>query len=234
MIPSVGHKWNLSVPEAVRVQKELAGRIRVDKLKIDNIRYIAGIDCAPSSDMSKYFAAAVIWDIQSRQMLEYHIAHAPLTFPYVPGLLSFREIPAIIEVMKKINQMPDILMVDGHGIAHPRSMGIAAHVGLIFDLPAFGCGKSLLYGKYTEPALERGSFSPLIAKDKIIGNVIRTRSNVKPVFVSIGHKADLETITELTISCSGRFRLPEPTHLADKLVAQKEDKSVVINVANLF
>ncbi|MCC2626193.1 MAG: nfi [Burkholderiales bacterium] len=229
MQPLIEHKWDLSIPEAINLQKELALKVQVSPLDINSLRYIGGIDCAPSTDMSKYFAAAVIWDIHTRELVEYHIADAPLTFPYVPGLLSFREIPAVIEVMKKINKKPDIFIVDGHGIAHPRGIGIAAHIGVIFDVPTFGCGKSLLYGNYQDPAHERGSTSPLMAKGKVIGNVIRTRSNVRPVFVSVGHKVDLKTATELTISCSGRFRLPEPTHLADKLVAQKENKSVIIN-----
>jgi deoxyribonuclease V len=230
LIPVLEHNWNLSISEAISLQKQLATQVTTNKPDITNIQYIAGIDCAPSADMSKYFAAIVIWDIKSRKLLEYHIAYAALTFPYVPGLLSFREIPAILAVVKKINIHPDVIIVDGHGIAHPRSFGIASHVGVLFDLPTFGCGKSLLYGKYNEPALERGSISPLMAKDKIIGNIIRTRTQVKPVIVSIGHKIDLETATNLTLSCSGRFRLPEPTHLADKLVAQKEEKSIILNL----
>lgn len=229
MKPVLEHKWNLSVSEAISLQKELASMVKVIKPSINNIRYIAGIDCAPSADMHSYFAAAVIWDRQNRELLEYHIAHAPLTFPYVPGLLSFREIPAILEVVKKINKKPDLIIIDGHGIAHPRGIGIAAHVGVIFDISAFGCGKSKLYGSYTQLGLERGSTSILMAKGRPIGNVIRTRTKVKPVFVSVGNNVDLETATALTLDCSGRFRLPEPTHLADKLVAQKEDKSVVLN-----
>jgi deoxyribonuclease V len=227
MQPLIEHPWDVSISEAIALQKELAAKVIITPLKINNLRYIAGIDCAPSTDMSTYFAACVIWDMTERSLVEYHIASAPLTFPYVPGLLSFREIPAILEVMQKINRPPDIMMVDGHGIAHPRGLGIAAHIGVLFDIPTFGCGKSRLYGYYKEPSLERGAISVLKAKDKIIGNVVRTRSNVKPVFVSIGNKIDLETATALTLQCSGRFRLPEPTHLADKLVAQKEMKSVV-------
>ncbi len=220
------HSWDLSPSEAIKLQKILAQKVEICEL--NSPRYICGIDCAPSSDKTYYFAAAVIWDILNRQMLEYHIAKAELTFPYIPGLLSFREIPAIIEVIKKIQQTPDIIMVDGHGIAHPRGFGIASHVGVLTDKPTFGCGKSLLFGKYNEPGQEKGSISLLMNKNIVIGHVIRTRSNVKPVIVSVGHKTNLKAISELTLKCSGKFRLPEPTRLADLLVAQKEITSVLV------
>lgn len=225
------HSWNLTPSEAISLQKGLADKVKIAKLT-NNIRYIAGIDCAPSKDMSNYFAAAVIWDLQTREILEYHIAQAKLTFPYIPGLLSFREIPAILEVIKQVQQEPEVVIVDGHGIAHPRRLGIAAHLGVMLDLPTFGCAKKLLYGKYNEPGLERGSISPLMIKEEIIGNVIRTKTNVKPVIVSIGHKIDLVSATGLVMKCGGKFRLPEPTHLADKLVAQKEVKSVIYTKHN--
>ncbi len=220
------HPWDLSPSEAVKLQKELALKVELTRPNA-HFRYIAGIDCAPSADKTKYYSAVVIWDRMRREIIEYHISEAPLKFPYIPGLLSFREIPAIIEVMKKLQSEPDLLIVDGHGIAHPRAFGIACHVGVLFDKPAFGCGKSLLYGHYHEPHLKRGSTEPLTAKDQTIGNVVRTRDKVKPVFVSVGHKMDLETVTNLVLECSGKYRLPEPTHLADKLVAQKQAKSFI-------
>lgn len=232
MKPIFEHSWTLTPNEAISLQKNLATKVASIKLS-NSIRYIAGIDCAPSKDMASYYSAAVIWDLQTREIVEYHIAQTPLTFPYVPGLLSFREIPAILEAIKKIQQEPDVVIVDGHGIAHPRRLGIAAHLGIMLDLPTFGCAKKLLYGNYNEPKLERGSISPLMIKNEIIGNVIRTKTNVKPVIISIGHKIDLASATELTMECSGKFRLPEPTHLADKLVAQKEVKSIfMLNKAN--
>lgn len=223
------HAWDLSIKDAISLQRELAARVEISRLD-KKIRYIGGIDCAPSVDKASYYAAALIWDLELRQLREYHIARAPLTFPYVPGLLSFREIPAILQAVKKLEQEPDIFIVDGHGIAHPRKIGIASHLGVILDKPTFGCGKSLLFGKYDEPGLVRGETSPLRAKGQIIGSVIRTRTNVKPVIVSVGHKVDLDSITKLTLECSGRFRLPEPTHLADQLVAVKQVKDVIIPI----
>ncbi len=225
----IRHKWDLSITDAVSLQKELATKVQIIK-PTSKIRYIGGIDCAPSHDKLRYFAAAVVWDLEHHELMEYHLAEAPITFPYIPGLLSFREIPAILEVVKNIKHIPDLLIVDGHGIAHPRRFGIACHLGVLLDMPTFGCGKSLLFGKYNEPSIERGSISPLMVKNTntIIGNVIRTRTKVKPVIVSVGNKIDLETATELTLSCSGKFRLPEPTRLADNLVAQKETKNIYL------
>lgn len=224
------HNWDLTPIEAVRLQKELASQVQITIPFKQNIRYIAGIDCAPSKDKNFYFAAAVIWDLEQQKLIEYHIARVELNFPYIPGLLSFREIPAILEVIKKIHQEPDIIMVDGHGIAHPRHFGIACHLGVILDYPTFGCGKSLLFGNYQEPGLLRGAITPLLTKTKsnIIGQVIRTKSKVKPVIVSIGHKIDLATATNLVLECSNKYRLPEPIRLADKFVAEKKEKSFFI------
>ncbi|MFO0319855.1 MAG: endonuclease V, partial [Neisseriaceae bacterium] len=185
MKPVFEHDWDLTPSEAISLQKKLASKVEIASLTT-NVRYVAGIDCAPSADMSKYFAAVVIWDLKIREMLEYHIAEKPLTFPYIPGLLSFREIPAILEVIKEIHQEPDVIIVDGHGIAHPRRLRIAAHLGVLLDRPTFGCGKSVLYGDYKEPDVERGSTRPLMKNNEIIGNIVRTRSNVKPVIVSVG------------------------------------------------
>lgn len=219
--------WDLLPKEAIKLQKELASKVCEGQLT-KPVRYVAGVDCAPSADKSYYYAAAVIWDLVTRSLVEYHIDRALLNFPYIPGLLSFREIPAILQALAKVEQEPDIIIVDGHGIAHPRRFGIASHLGVLLDRPTFGCGKSLLYGHYQEPPLEKGSISPLLNRsNNIIGNVIRTRTNVRPVIVSVGHKVDLPSATKLTLDCLGKFRLPEPTYLADKLVAKKQIISFV-------
>ena len=135
------HSWDLSPKDAISLQKNLASRVLIGDYINSEIRYIGGVDCAPSADLSFYYAAAVIWDFKTRKLVEYHIAKAPLTFPYVPGLLSFREIPAILEAVQLLQQEPDVIMVDGHGIAHPRRFGIACHLGVLLDKPTFGCGK---------------------------------------------------------------------------------------------
>lgn len=222
MKPVFTHPWNLTPTQAIALQKELAPRVQVMKLAKEP-RLILGVDCAPSQDYAFYFAAAVLWDRQTRQVLEYHIGKAPLTFPYVPGLLSFREIPAILNVLAKVQKTPDVIMVDGHGICHPRGLGIASHVGLLFNLPTLGCGKKVLYGVYEMPGMERGAMSPLTAKGKEIGKMLRTRTNVKPVIVSIGNLIDLDSAVNLVLECTAGYRLPEPTRQADKLVDLKEE-----------
>ncbi len=222
MKPVFTHSWNLTPAEAIALQKELAPRVQVQKL-VREPRLILGIDCAPSKDYAFYFAAAVLWDRQTRQVLEYHIGKAPLTFPYVPGLLSFREIPAILNACAKTQKQPDVIMVDGHGVCHPRGLGIASHVGLLFGLPALGCGKKILYGRADVPGIEQGSTSSLLAKDKEIGKMVRTRTKVKPVIVSVGHLIDLDNAVKLVLECTAGFRLPEPTRQADKLVDLKQE-----------
>lgn len=217
------HSWDLSPKDAIALQKQLSSRV-VEQKPQKPLRYIAGIDCAPSANYKFYYAAVVLWDRQEQRVVEQHIAKAPLTFPYIPGLLSFREIPAIAVVVAQLERTPDVVMVDGHGIAHPRRFGIACHLGVLLNLPTFGCGKSLLYGRYTEPGLEKGAMTPLLAKDgTLIGKVIRTRNNVKPVIVSIGHLINLDTAVQLVLDCSARYRLPEPTRQADRLVALKQE-----------
>lgn len=221
MKPAFTHSWDLTPTEAVALQKQLREKVIVQKPQSE-LRCNGGIDCAPSKDYQFYYAAALIWDREKRAVIEHHIARAPLTFPYVPGLLSFREIPAILNAVEQLQHEPDVFMVDGHGIAHPRAFGIASHLGVLLNRPTFGCGKSLLYGRYEEPGLTRGSKSPLLARDgKQIGEVVRTRDKVKPVIVSIGHLIDLESAVNLVLECGGGYRLPEPTRQADRLVALK-------------
>jgi len=137
-------------------------------------------------------------------------------------LLSFRELPAVLAAVKSLRLEPDVFMVDGHGIAHPRKFGIAAHLGVLLDRPSFGCGKSLLYGHYEEPGLERGAMSPLLSKNgEVLGQVLRTRNKVKPVIISVGHLMDLETAVALVLATGKGYRLPEPTRIADRLVSQR-------------
>jgi deoxyribonuclease V len=180
---------------------------------------VAGVDAAFSPDGKHCIAAAVLWDIQRQEPLEQHTASRTVAFPYIPGLLSFREAPAVIAALRKLHIQPDALMFDGHGLAHPRRFGIACHVGVICDLPSIGCAKSRLCGTYTEPGESRGSKTPLEDDGKVIGVVLRTRDKVKPVFVSIGHKIDLAAAEDIVLTCAPRYRLPEPTRLADRLVA---------------
>jgi deoxyribonuclease V len=221
------HKWDLSYSQARKLQTQLAGRVEFKPIA-GNPKLIAGLDCAFSRDGRKIIACVVVLTFPNFELIETKNAVRKVNFPYIPGLLSFREAPACIAAVKKLKNEPDIFMVDGQGIAHPRRLGIAAHLGLFFDKPTIGCAKSRLIGDYEEPPLEKGAYSLLkIASDKqratsdeIIGSVIRTRTGVKPVFVSVGHKCTLDDAVNWTIKCAVRYRLPEPVRFAHQFVTE--------------
>lgn len=217
-IPRVPHSWLLTPREAIVLQKNLARRVSVVKPTAE-LRFVAGLDAAFSVDGQRCLSAVVLWDSQEQRIVEQHTASAKLTFPYVPGLLSFREAPALLAALQKLERTPHVLMCDGQGLAHPRRLGIASHVGIICGLPTIGCAKSRLCGVETEPARKRGSWTPLLDGGEEIGAVLRTQDNVRPLYVSVGHLCDLPTACELVLACAVRYRLPEPTRLADRLVA---------------
>lgn len=220
-IPRPPHNWSVSPREAIAIQKKLAASVRSDKPD-RTLRYIAGVDAAFSADGKFCLAGVVLWDKEAGAVIEQRTAARRLTFPYIPGLLTFREAPAIIEALRKLQNTPDCLMCDGQGIAHPRRLGIATHLGLIVHLPAIGCAKSRLIGDYDMPAAPRGARSPLTFKDEIIGMVLRTRDQVRPLFISVGNDIDLDTAVAITLACGRGFRLPEPTRLADQLVGREK------------
>lgn len=212
------HTWDVTPKQAIALQKQLAHQVTQGKL-LKKPRFIAGADAAFSRDGQYCIAAVVLWDMQSRGVIEEHVAQCKLLFPYIPGLLSFREAPAVIAALEKLSKTPDVVMYDGQGLAHPRRFGIACHIGVLLDLPTIGCAKSRLIGEYDEPELTRGSSTPLMHKGERIGTVLRTRDKVRPLFISIGHKIDLATAEQIVLDCSAGFRLPEPTRLADRRVA---------------
>jgi len=228
------HGWNLSYSQARDCQRKLASRVRFIPLK-KHPKLIAGLDCAFSKDGKKIVAAVVVLKPPDFTPVETAYALRKLTFPYIPGLLSFREAPACIAAVKKLKTTPDMFIIDGQGIAHPRRLGLAAHLGLFFDKPTIGCAKSRLTGFFEEPPPEKGTYSLL--KDKkggkhdtqnairdtqyeTIGAVVRTRTNVKPLFVSVGNKCLLKDAIKITLRCSVKYRLPEPTRLAHQLVGK--------------
>jgi deoxyribonuclease V len=217
-IPRPPHRWDVSPSRAIQIQQTLAGRIRSTRPR-GALRHVAGIDVAFSPDGRSCIAAAVIWDSREGRGVEQRIAERPLTFPYVPGLLSFREAPAALAALRKLETTPDAVICDGQGYAHPRRFGLACHVGLILDLPTLGCGKSRLCGEHREPGQRRGARSALKHDGEIVGTVLRTRDGVKPVYVSIGHRIDLATAERIVLRCAVGYRLPEPTRRADRLVA---------------
>lgn len=213
------HGWKLSYSEAVELQKQLAGKICHTPLK-KSPELITGLDCAFSKDGKRIVAAAVVLKMPDLAVVETTHAVRKTAFPYIPGLLSFREAPVCIGAVEKIKSKSQLFIIDGQGIAHPRRLGLAAHLGLFLNKPTVGCAKSRLIGTFEEPAAEKGTFTELKDKDQIIGAVVRTRTNVKPLFVSVGNKCTLEDAVEIILSCVVKYRLPEPTRLAHQLVSK--------------
>lgn len=223
-IPRAPHRWNVTPTQAVAIQRRLADRVAVKGL-IPNARWIGGADAAFTRDGAICVAAALVWDALDHVVVEEAVAVRPVRFPYVPGLLSFRELPALLAALRKLRRTPDVIFFDGQGLAHPRRMGLASHAGLILDHPTLGCAKSLLVGSFRMPARHAGDATPLTDGGDRIGAVVRTRDDVKPVFVSVGHRLSLNEAVRLVLMCRTRYRLPEPTRLADQLVARvKRDR----------
>lgn len=220
------HNWNLSYSRAREIQADLACKVEFTPLK-KSPKLIAGIDCAFSKDGERIIAAVVLLRRPQFELVEMVSASRKVTFSYIPGLLSFREAPVCIAAAEKLQKQPDVFMIDGQGIAHPRRLGLAAHLGLFLDQPTIGCAKSRLTGTYEEPPLEKGACSLLKDKKRkqntqpeTIGAVVRTRTNVKPVFVSVGHKCLLEDAIRIVLDCAVKYRLPEPTRLAHQAVSR--------------
>lgn len=213
------HTWNLSYSQAHELQKQLACKVQPTPLK-DPPRLIAGLDCALSKDGQKIIACAVVVKLPALEPVETKTAKQKLSFPYIPGLLSFREAPVCIAAVKKLKTEPDLFLIDGQGIAHPRRLGLAAHLGLFFDKPTIGCAKSRLTGSFENPSGQKGSHNELKDKDDVIGAVLRTRTNVKPIFVSLGNRCTLNDAIKTTLACTTKYRLPEPTRLAHQLVSK--------------
>ncbi|HVB97151.1 MAG TPA: deoxyribonuclease V [Chloroflexota bacterium] len=203
--------WNVSPGEAVTIQNQLAPFVIRDGSP-RNVRLVAGIDVALPDAVTR--AAVVIDSFPALSQVACATADCPIGFPYVPGLLSFREAPAIIAACAKITTEPDLVIVDGQGIAHPRHLGIASHIGLILDLPTIGCAKSLLVGTHEPVGEQRGDWQPITYKGQVIGAALRTRLGTKPLYVSIGNKISLESAIHWVIACCGRYRLPEPQRQA--------------------
>jgi deoxyribonuclease V len=182
---------------------------------------VAGLDVAFAPGGGRCVAAAVVWDLRDQQIVEEQVAWRKTSFPYVPGLLSFREVPVLLAALRKLRHCPDVLMCDGQGRAHPRRFGIACHVGLIADVASVGCAKSRLIGVHAEPGSEVGSRQPLVHDGEHVGYVLRTRRGCRPLFVSAGHRLSLEAACALVIECCAGHWIPEPTRLADRLVRRE-------------
>jgi deoxyribonuclease V len=221
MKPVLNHRWDLGPKEAIALQRELRERITIADGP-DEIECVAGIDVGLKRGQAR--AAVIILSFPKLQEIEHVTAERPIEFPYVPGLLSFREAPVIIDALAKLNHVPDVILFDGQGYAHPRRMGIATHIGILLDHPTVGCAKSRLTGSYQEPGHERGCYSLLYdtggdGSIAVIGAVVRTRTNVKPVYVSIGAKTRLDRAIDIVLACGRGLKLPEPLRLAHRLAS---------------
>ena len=215
------HNWNLTTSEAKTIQEELRKEVITEDRFEEPVKYVAGVDMGFEADGTISRAAVAVLSFPDLQLQEQTIAKRPTTFPYIPGFLSFREIPAVLDALQKINTTPDIILCDGQGLAHPRRLGIACHLGVILDMPTIGVAKSWLIGDYEEVPQEKGSWKPLIHKDETIGAVLRTRANVKPLYVSSGHRISLPTAIDYVLRCTPQYRLPETTRIADKLASNR-------------
>jgi len=218
MIDRQLHAWNLQQSEAIVLQRELAKRV-VREDRLDEVHHIAGVDMAINEENGMARAAVILLTYPALEVVEQHVYEEPVRMPYIPGLLSFRETPCILGAFALLKQQPELVMVDGQGIAHPRRLGIASHLGLWLELPTIGCAKSILRGEFDRAALgeEVGSWVPLIDKKEVIGAALRTRTHTNPMFISLGHRISLETSLRYVLACCRGYRLPEPTRLADKL-----------------
>jgi len=217
MRPLHNHAWDLDYHEAVRLQHDLAREIRLRRLPLKSIRRVAGADIAVSKRTGKASGAVVVLEFPSLEPVEERAASITLSFPYIPGLLSFREIPVLLECFREIQSPFDVLLCDGQGIAHPRRFGLASHLGWLLGKPTIGCAKSLLVGEFAELGPGRGDFSPLRHAGKRVGSVLRTQDGVKPLFVSPGQLVDHDSARRIVLACATRYRIPEPTRRADFL-----------------
>jgi deoxyribonuclease V len=218
--PRYAHAWDLTPAKAIALQKELAGAI-ITTDQLDEVRLVAGIDVGFEEGNTVTRAAVVVLTVPALELVEQVVARRPTSFPYVPGLLSFREGPAILDAFASLQTAPDLLLFDGQGLAHPRRFGIACHMGVLTGLPSIGVAKSRLTGRPlgTLPE-EKGAWLPLFDREEVVGAVVRTRDRTNPLYVSTGHRVSLPTAVDYTLACTTRYRLPETTRAAHKLASR--------------
>jgi deoxyribonuclease V len=213
------HAWNLNPKQAIELQKQLAYEVVTEDLFDKPVKTVAGIDLGYDAKNDVSRAVVVVLKFPELELIESAEALLPIQFPYVPGLLSFRETPVAVKALEKLKTTPDLILCDGQGIAHPRRFGIACHIGLIVDVPAAGVAKSLLVGKFGALGETRGSTALLVYKNETVGAALRTKDNVQPVYVSPGHRISLATAVDFVLRCAPKYRLPETTRLADKMAS---------------
>jgi deoxyribonuclease V len=223
------HTWDLPPKQAVAMQTKLADRIVLRDMLPKEICLVAGVDVSYQRRAERFHAAVVLMELETASIIETATASAECDFPYIPGLLSFRELPVLLQAFRKLQTVPEVVLVDGQGIAHPRRFGLASHLGLWLDLPTIGCAKSRLCGEAAEPARERGSWTSLSCDGEAVGAVVRTRQGVRPMYISPGHLVSIDRAVEIVLRCGGGYRLPEPTrqaHLASNRLRVADELSV--------
>ena len=214
--PRQPRRWPRTPAAACELQRTLASEV-IATDRFGPVRHVAGVDIAFRDGGKRTCAAVAVLSFPGLELAEWRLAYRPTSFPYVPGLLSFRETPAALAALDKLRIAPDLLLIDGHGFAHPRRFGIACHLGLLAGVPSIGVAKSRLIGSHSEPDTARGARTELSDHGELIGTVVRTRASTRPVFVSVGHRVGLESAVRLVLACTTRYRLPEPTRVADHL-----------------
>jgi deoxyribonuclease V len=223
------HPFALSPAEARRLQGELAPRVTAGPaLDLSRVRYVAGADVSTQGDRG--YATVAVLSFPGLSVVEVRGFEAPLEIPYVPGLLAFREIPPVVGALEAVESPVDVMILDAQGLAHPRGLGLASHLGLFLDVPTVGCAKSRLVGEHEEPGPEKGSTTDLVYRKKVVGRVVRTRAGVSPVYVSVGNRIDLDSTVDLVLACCTKYRLPETTrqaHNAANRLRQGEDPDVL-------
>jgi deoxyribonuclease V len=215
--PKLANRWDVTPTQARQIQLSLRDQVELHD-RLGTLRRVAGADVALDLARGRAIAGIVVFSFPELEELERVWAETPITFPYIPGLLSFREMPAILAAFERVKREPDLIFYDGHGYAHPRRFGIACHLGIILDRPTIGCAKSRLVGQAKEPASERGNWTPLEDKSERIGAVLRTRTGVKPIYISQGHRISLERAVDLALAVCDGYRIPRPTREADHFV----------------
>lgn len=211
------HRWSVTPREAARIQLRLRERLELAD-RLPKIETVAGADVAVDLQRGRAIAGVIVSGFPEMNEIERAWAERKITFPYVPGLLSFREIPVLLKAFARLRRAPDLIFCDGHGYAHPRRFGIACHLGVLLDRPTIGCGKSILVGRAEQPLQRVGSWTPLVDKDEVVGAAFRTREGVKPVYISQGHRISLESAINFARSVTDGFRIPRPTREADHFV----------------
>lgn len=217
MHPKIFHRWDLSEKEAISLQNEFSAKVTTEDVSSFGPRKVAGVDVAYDKDTDQLFAAVVVFDLQNLELIEISTATDVARFPYIPGLFSFREIPSLTLALSQLRTIPDAIVCDGQGIAHPRRFGLACHLGVLFDIPTIGCAKTRLIGSFATTPILRGERCPLVDNSETIGSVLCTQNKTKPLFISVGHKIALPTACSLILRLSPKYRQPEVVRLADQI-----------------